>query len=141
MRSRHDAFGNDRERVEQLSAFTRLERVGRAGDVGKHPPARSEDPRAFREPLRKIDVDEDVATPDPIGDSVRDRHRFDSGFDDLDVVPDVCFRHCPPSKLDVARHRIYGDRTQPVFTHETDRVDGVACAHVDDQLTGFRPER
>ena len=87
------AFGDDRDRLEQRGRLAWLEQLGRAGDVGEHLAAGPEDPCALGEASREIDVDEDVAAPDPVSHVIGDGHRLDSRLHDLDVILEAGFGH------------------------------------------------
>ena len=117
---------------------SQLELVRGARDVGEHLPAGAEDARALREAGLEVDVNEHVATPDPVRRVVADRHGLDSRLDHVDF--DAGLGDCTPSEFDVKLDWVQCDRAQTVLADEPDRVRRVAGADVDDELAGLRPE-
>ena len=72
--------------VGELGRLPRLEPLGRERDVRDHRAAGPKHARALGESAPRVDVDEDVAAPDPVHRSVVERHRLDRALDDLDLV-------------------------------------------------------
>jgi hypothetical protein len=124
--------------VEQLSAFPRLQRVGCVRDVHDQMTAGAKNAPALGEGACEVDVDEHVAAPDPVGGAVGDGYRLDAAGQDLDVVLKPCLCDGRLRELDVMRDRIECDCAQTVLAYESDRMAGVACARVDDELPALR---
>ena len=125
----------DRRRVDELGALARLEPVGGERDVREHRASRLQHACAFGEAALRVDVDEHVATPDPVDGRIGERQRLDRSLDHLDRVVETGLLDRGASELDVDRDRVERDGTQAVVAHEPDRIPGVTRPCVEDELS------